>query len=150
MLCLLWVEGTLGTRGHGHFQVELYLPDFLSVSQRPQWSLADGRRCAWKGGSWDGHNTRACRESHQDHCLSWIMLCFSRNTFYCTKATDVLVLFVTAAAACNPDTNPIHLCPAEVAKGVNEGQGTYLNILGIRKGILFHDACVQGWGEGRT
>jgi len=44
----------------------------------------------------------------------------------------------------------IHLCPAEVAKGVNEGQGTYLNILGIRKGILFHDACVQGWGEGGT
>ena len=26
----------------------------------------------------------------------------------------------------------IHLCPAEVSKGVNEGKGTYLKILGNR------------------
>ena len=147
MLLLLRVEGTLGTRGHGHFQVGLYIPAFLSVHQGPQRSLANGRRCVWQGGSWDGHNTHLCRESHQDYCLSWIMLWFSRNIFHCTKTTDVLVLFVTAAAECNPDTNPDSSLPCRGGRG-SQWWSRYIS--GIRKGILFHDACGWGWGEGRT
>lgn len=59
----------LGARGHGHSQGGTLPPSFLSVSQRPQRSLADGCRCAMEGRIPTWAQYTSLRERHQDPLL---------------------------------------------------------------------------------